>query len=223
MLRAVKMWINCTVREEKVQIWILETTSLGSLRFCLCLSEPLLLRQLSQIGTWNLCRLHIMNDILRYDFYLYWTVVWQSSVMDVLVFSHRSVADVSWESISNMGCVVQACSNGITRIRGAWSCRQVTHTHTHPSHCWWPQRNNSTLGVAEKAYSRERNSHWRNVVHLPEACGEAHRSHCVFISSEMRILLCYRWYVSVFRLVCPHSYCDRCMITFQAFKVCVFV
>ena len=131
MLRAVKMWINCTVREEKVQIWILETTSLGSLRFCLCLSEPLLLRQLSQIGTWNLCRLHIMNDILRYDFYLYWTVVWQSSVMDVLVFSHRSVTDVSWESISNMGCVVQACSNGITRIRGAWSCRQVTHTHTH--------------------------------------------------------------------------------------------
>lgn len=130
MLRAVKMWINCTVREEKVQIWILETTSLGSLRFCLCLSEPLLLRQLSQIGTWNLCQLHIMNDILRYDFYLYWTVVWQSSVMDVLVFSHRSVADVSWESISNMGCVVQACSNGITRIRGAWSCRQVTHTHT---------------------------------------------------------------------------------------------
>lgn len=155
MLRAVKMWINCSVREEKVQIWISETTSLGSLRFCLCLSELLLLRQLSQIGTCNLYQLPVMNDMLHYGFYLYWIVVWQSSVMDVLVFSHRSVTDVSWESISDIGCVVQACSNGITRIRGAWSCRQVTHTHTHPSHCWWPQRNNSTLGAAERAYGRE--------------------------------------------------------------------
>lgn len=133
MLRAVKMWINCSVREEKVQIWISETTSLGSLRFCLCLSELLLLRQLSQIGTCNLYQLPVMNDMLHYGFYLYWIVVWQSSVMDVLVFSHRSVTDVSWESISDIGCVVQACSNGITRIRGAWSCRQVTHTHTPKS------------------------------------------------------------------------------------------
>lgn len=29
------------------------------------------------------------------------------------------------------------------------------HTHTHPGHCWRPHRNNSSLGAAEKACSRE--------------------------------------------------------------------
>lgn len=47
-------------------------------------------------------------------------------------FSHTGLCVMSpafpWESISDVGCVVQACSDGKTRIRGAWSCRQAAYT-----------------------------------------------------------------------------------------------
>ena len=154
MLKAAKMCFNCTVQGKTCTCFKKHSFVCS----CVCVSMKTLASNsaLSNQET----AFYLLSHQSRYATVSISTALSfeQSSVVDVLVFSHSSAADVSclpWESISDVGCVVQACSDGKTRIRGAWSCRQVTRTHTHPGHCWRPHWNNSSVGVAEKACSRE--------------------------------------------------------------------
>lgn len=93
---------------------------------------------------------------------------------------------------------------------------------THPRHCWWPHRNNSSsLGVAEKACSRESSKANKGMLSTYQRGSLA--TLCLYLVRDEELLYC-RWYVSVFPLlVCLHSHCDCRMITFQALQVCVFV
>lgn len=102
--------------------------------------------------------------------------------------------------------------------------RRAADKHTHPGHCWWPQWNNSSLGAADKACSRE--SSKANKGMLPTYHRLVYRltGHIVSLSCQSEDLLYCRWYISVFPLlVCLHSHCDCWMITFEAFNACIFV
>lgn len=94
---------------------------------------------------------------------------------------------------------------------------------THPSHCWWPHRNNCSPGEAKKCLKQRKfKSQRRNAVYLPNDCREAHWSLCVFILSEKICTADDNIYINIFLLlVCLHSYCACQVITFQTFRVFV--
>lgn len=121
-------------------------------------------------------------------FCLYWIVIWQPSVVDVSVFSHRSEAAAShlrWECIGHARCVVQACFDGsVENQRSVELQTGCIHTPmsllmtTLEQKCSWSGRKALQQGKFK--------SQWKNAVYSPEACREAHWSHCVFILSDVR-------------------------------------
>lgn len=141
-----------------------------------------LLPQLTQIENYIFLSYSSCHEwYMLYGFYLDCIVLWQSSAVNVLVFSHRSMADVfclPWESIKDVGCVVQACSDGKTGIRGAWSCRHSVHTQVIVDD------HTGTIVVLDrqkKAWSRESSKAKEGML----STWDTHWSLCVFILSEM--------------------------------------
>lgn len=130
-------------------------------------------------------QLAVINDIWLYMVSICIELSFSSQALWMSWFYNTGLRLMSpclpWESTSDVGCVVQACSHGRTRIRGALNCRQATHTPR--SLLMTAPEQQSSWSSRKSLQQTKFKSQWRNAVHLPEACREAHWSHCVFILS----------------------------------------
>lgn len=124
----------------------------GFIRNCLrqvvlSLWKHWLLSQFSSVERCNISR-ELSWMIWLYGFYLYWIVIWQSSIVGVLVFPTQI-----WGWVLVMWSVsfrpVQIAIQG-SEERGA-----ADRLCAHLSHCWWSHQN-SSLGAAEKRPGAEK-------------------------------------------------------------------